>query len=226
MVHQREGLTFGIESRNDLRTIHPRTHDLDGDAPPHGTGFLGLIDGAHASLAQEPEYAIRADAFRQRFRRPSHARPRFFGHLYHHLWIEVGGAPVYAQSGGAGSKGHSVVSAGFSILIQSTLLPSLRCTARHSIVSPLPTVADHGLTMIASCPSVTFEAEAPTSTMMAVGTCGDGTTASSCMACSRKRRPNMDRPIRECKARARQRAGRPLQTADCRRLRLDRDQPE
>ena len=61
MVHDRQGLPFGLETGDDLAAVHDRLDDLEGDLALHGLGLLGHVDGAHAALADLLQQLVRAD---------------------------------------------------------------------------------------------------------------------------------------------------------------------
>jgi hypothetical protein len=53
VIHERDGLALGLEPRDNLAAVQLRANHLDGNAPPNGAGFLGLVDGAHPTAAQQ-----------------------------------------------------------------------------------------------------------------------------------------------------------------------------
>ena len=69
MVHQGQGLALRLEAAQDLRGVHARFDDLEGDAAFDRLGLLGHPDGAHAALAQLLQQLVRADAASGAFRK-------------------------------------------------------------------------------------------------------------------------------------------------------------
>ena len=58
-----EDARFPGEAPAELGRVEARAHDLQGDRPPRVIP-LGLVDGAHAALAQAPHDAVAADGRR------------------------------------------------------------------------------------------------------------------------------------------------------------------
>ena len=61
VIHQRERLPLGVESRQHLLRVHARLDDLDGDAALDRFRLLGHPDVAHAPFADLFEQLVRAD---------------------------------------------------------------------------------------------------------------------------------------------------------------------
>ena len=51
VIHHRQGLPLGLEAGDDLRDVHARLDDLEGDLAADGLRLLGHEDGAHAAFA-------------------------------------------------------------------------------------------------------------------------------------------------------------------------------
>ena len=51
VIHESEGLPFGLEASQDLAAIHARLDDLESDVALTGVGLLGQPDRAHAAFA-------------------------------------------------------------------------------------------------------------------------------------------------------------------------------
>ena len=62
MVHERQRLPLGLESRYDLAGIHAGLDQLEGDAAAHGLGLLGQPHLPHPAIA---ELAHQYEALRQ-----------------------------------------------------------------------------------------------------------------------------------------------------------------
>jgi hypothetical protein len=60
VIHHRECLTFGLESRHDLRGIHAGFDDLDGDAAVHGLDLFCQPYLAHAALPDSLQQVVGA----------------------------------------------------------------------------------------------------------------------------------------------------------------------
>jgi hypothetical protein len=61
VFHDGQRLALGIESRDDLRRVHPQLDDFQGDLAADRTGLLGQPDDAHAALADLLQQAVRPD---------------------------------------------------------------------------------------------------------------------------------------------------------------------
>ncbi len=61
VVHDGQGLAFGLEPGDDLSGIHAGLDDLEGDLAPDRVLLLGHEDRAHAPLADFLEQLVRAD---------------------------------------------------------------------------------------------------------------------------------------------------------------------
>jgi hypothetical protein len=62
MVHQRQGLAFGLEAGHDLPRVHAQLDNLERDAAMHGFLLLRHPDHAHAAFADLFEQFVAADA--------------------------------------------------------------------------------------------------------------------------------------------------------------------
>ena len=74
MIHQRQCLTLGLKSRNDLRGVHPSLDELYGDLSPNRLHLLGQPHFSHAALAQALQEAVGSEDETRRDRVRS--RPR------------------------------------------------------------------------------------------------------------------------------------------------------
>ncbi len=63
VIHQRQGLAFGLEPGDDRLGIHARFDDLEGDRSADGLLLLGHVDDAHAPFADLLEQLVWADPF-------------------------------------------------------------------------------------------------------------------------------------------------------------------
>ena len=61
MVHQGEGLAFGLEAGDDRLGIHAELDDLERDLAPHGCSLLGEIDHPATTLADLFHEPVRAE---------------------------------------------------------------------------------------------------------------------------------------------------------------------
>ncbi len=61
MIHHREGLSLGFESRDHLAGVRARLHHLEGDATAHRLELLRGVHDAHAPLAEELDEVVGAD---------------------------------------------------------------------------------------------------------------------------------------------------------------------
>jgi hypothetical protein len=61
VVHQRQGLPFGLEAGDDLPRVHPRLDDLERNGPPERLGLLGHEHHAHAPFADLLQEFVGAD---------------------------------------------------------------------------------------------------------------------------------------------------------------------
>jgi hypothetical protein len=68
MIHERQRLALGLESRHDLPRVHARLDDFQRDAPPHGLQLFGHEDRAEPALADLPNQTVRPNLAAQRFR--------------------------------------------------------------------------------------------------------------------------------------------------------------
>jgi hypothetical protein len=53
VIHESQGLAFGLEASNDASAVHAGLDDLQGDAPADWLFLLGEEDRTHAALADE-----------------------------------------------------------------------------------------------------------------------------------------------------------------------------
>src|SRR5262245_684544 len=51
MIHQREGLAFGLEAGDDIPRVHSRFNDLQRDTPANGFSLLRKVNNSTAALA-------------------------------------------------------------------------------------------------------------------------------------------------------------------------------
>jgi hypothetical protein len=61
MVHERQGLTLGLEAGDDPRRVHPGLDDLEGNLAVNGLCLLCEPDLSHASLAHQLHKAVSAE---------------------------------------------------------------------------------------------------------------------------------------------------------------------
>jgi len=61
VIHHGQGLTFGLEARDNFLGIHLQLDDLEGDASAHRLVLLGNTDGPATSLAQFLQERVAAD---------------------------------------------------------------------------------------------------------------------------------------------------------------------
>ena len=54
VIHQRQGLAFGVEARDHLARVHAELDELERDAAPDRRRLLGEIDDAHSAFAERP----------------------------------------------------------------------------------------------------------------------------------------------------------------------------
>ena len=109
VVHHRERLPLALEAREHLVGVHPEADHLEGDGAAEGLELLGLVDGAHAALAEDADDAVGTDAVgvrgargrgagrRGRLGRGAGYRRRFFGEHPGNLPMEVGLARLGAS---------------------------------------------------------------------------------------------------------------------------------
>jgi hypothetical protein len=81
VIHDRQGLTLGLEAGYDLARVHAGLDDFERDAAADGLVLLGHEDDAHATFADLLEQLIGADLGAGRFERRlgdrcAHARRR------------------------------------------------------------------------------------------------------------------------------------------------------
>ena len=62
MVHHRQRLTFGLESRDNLAGVHSQLDHFEGDKASHGFFLLGYENRAAAALADLLENLIAAES--------------------------------------------------------------------------------------------------------------------------------------------------------------------
>ena len=65
VFHQRQGLAFGLEARDDLSRVHPGLDDLHRHLTAHRMELLGEPHLAHAAFAQALQQSIRPDELRR-----------------------------------------------------------------------------------------------------------------------------------------------------------------
>ena len=61
VVHHRQGLPLGLEAGDDLRAVHARLDDLEGDLAADRLLLLGHVDDAHAAFADLLQQLVGAD---------------------------------------------------------------------------------------------------------------------------------------------------------------------
>ncbi len=61
VLHEGEGLAFGLETREDAAGVHAGLDEFDGDVPMQGGLLFGEEDGAVAAFANELENGVGAD---------------------------------------------------------------------------------------------------------------------------------------------------------------------
>jgi hypothetical protein len=61
MVHDRQGLPFGLETGDDLSGVHPRLEDFQGHLAAHGLRLLGHEHHAEASFPDLFQQLIGSD---------------------------------------------------------------------------------------------------------------------------------------------------------------------
>jgi hypothetical protein len=61
MIHEGQRVPLGLEPGQDLRTVHARLDNLEGDLAANRLELLGHVDNAHAPLADLLEELVRAD---------------------------------------------------------------------------------------------------------------------------------------------------------------------
>jgi len=61
MIHDRQGLSFGLETGDDLPGVHARLEDFEGDLAADGLGLLGHEDDAKTALADLLQELVRPD---------------------------------------------------------------------------------------------------------------------------------------------------------------------
>ena len=62
VVHQRQGLAFGLEPGDHLLRVHPRLDDLEGHPSCDRLLLLGHVDDAHAAFANLLQQLVGTDA--------------------------------------------------------------------------------------------------------------------------------------------------------------------
>jgi hypothetical protein len=62
MIHQRQGLAFGLEAGHDLPGVHAELEDLERGLAPDRLGLLGHPDRAERALADDLDQLVAADA--------------------------------------------------------------------------------------------------------------------------------------------------------------------
>jgi hypothetical protein len=73
VVHEGQGLAFGLEAGDHLGGVHTGLDDLEGDLAADGVLLLGHVDDAHAALADLLEQLVRPDPRARALRRPRRA---------------------------------------------------------------------------------------------------------------------------------------------------------
>jgi len=61
MIHHRQRLPLGLESRNHLPTVHPRLDNLQRHLAPHRPNLLGHVHHAHPTPADLLQQLVRPD---------------------------------------------------------------------------------------------------------------------------------------------------------------------
>src|SRR5580692_5430646 len=61
VVHQRQGLELGLESREDLMRVHAGPDDLERHLPPDRSLLIGDVDDAEPPLADLLQQRVGAD---------------------------------------------------------------------------------------------------------------------------------------------------------------------